>query len=356
MITLSTPSQQLIDELIADEKKAHFWLKKHYHGDKGYDKMRNELLAKCAKTRQQQMSDVVEYISPNGNRWMAFEYAQYYPEADTTYTMPCSFCYYETYASVGAFLVGHNMWDIKGRLRFAIIFTDHFFLRFCERLGVPMRSRWMIKKFVEAIPGFSISCGEKDEHGYTKVDCRLPGSIGRGIVRKDAPVVEIRTFLTDKQLSNKQLRDTKDIREFGDTQHYEPMDVRIKRLNKAENFDVIAKEITDAVKMFKGEEEECIGAINILIFMMMAYVDLKYAEPEDEKFWRRFGSIAESEKVFDYVKNYSSMDNKEKALQLFSIIESYGKQLRIKNYEPRKVMEITLDYWMKEANEQEKDK
>ena len=356
MINLSTPSQQLIDELIDEEKKALFWLQKQYHGEKGYDKMREELLHKCAATHKQQVSDVVEYISPKGNRWMIFESAQYYPDAGMSHTTPIAFCYYETYASVGAFMVGHNMYDIEGSMRFAIIFTDHFFLRFCQRLQVPMRSRWMIQKFVEAIPGFAFSFGEKNEYGNIKVDCRLPGSVGRGVVRKDGKVIEIRTFLTDKQLDNKQLRDTKKVRKFGDQQRYEPIEVRTQRLKKAQNFDEIAKEITNASKMFKGEEETFVAAINILCFMTMAYVDLNYADSKDEAFWKRFGALRESSKVFDFAKNYESMENDEKARQLYDIIQTYGKEMHIKKYEPQKVMDIVLDYWTKSVDELEKRK
>ena len=81
MINLNTPSDVLMKELSEDREKAVFWLKKHYHGEKGYEKMRDNLLLKCKNTRQNQSSDTVEYISRNGNRWIAFEYAIYYPKA-----------------------------------------------------------------------------------------------------------------------------------------------------------------------------------------------------------------------------------------------------------------------------------
>lgn len=73
MINLHTPSEQIMKELFEDEQKAFYWLRKSYHGDKSYERMRDTLIAKCRKERKTQISDVVEYISKNGNRWMVFE-------------------------------------------------------------------------------------------------------------------------------------------------------------------------------------------------------------------------------------------------------------------------------------------
>ena len=72
-----------------------------------------------------------------------------------------------------------------------------------------MRSRWMVQRFLEIIPGVMFqTTGERDPYGRLKVDCRFPGSIGRGIIRKDGPLIEVRTYLTDPELSKKQLRET----------------------------------------------------------------------------------------------------------------------------------------------------
>ena len=346
MITLNSPSRQIVDELLEEQTKAQFWLKKHYHGDKGYDKMREELCDKCALDgNKSKVSDIVEYISQKGNRWMAFESAVYYPDSKMYFTMPNVFCYYETYASVGAFIPCQHLFDAEGKRRFVVIFTDHFFYRFCERLKVPMRSRWMIQKFVEAIPGFTLSFGDKNEQGLTKVDCRLPGSVGRGVLRKDCFVVEIRTFLTDKELNGKQLRETKSLREFGDSTRYEPMIVRQERLKNAKGFDEAVKELENYGKMLGEEKGDFFGAMNIMLFIMEAFADLGYAQVEEEAFWTAFGKAQESHKVFSFAKNYDTMENGEKARTLYGIIQDYGKRLRIKNFDARKTMEVVLDKW-----------
>ena len=41
MLTLSTPSDQLMKELADEHEKAKYWLKKHYGGEQGYEAMRD---------------------------------------------------------------------------------------------------------------------------------------------------------------------------------------------------------------------------------------------------------------------------------------------------------------------------
>lgn len=64
MINYSTPIEELKKELFGEESKAIFWLKKYYHGEKGYERMRDDLLMECNRTKKTQISEVVEYISP----------------------------------------------------------------------------------------------------------------------------------------------------------------------------------------------------------------------------------------------------------------------------------------------------
>ena len=71
MITITSSSEQILKEL-REYQKAVFWLQKKYHGQKGYERMCYELMQKCLWTRQDQKSDYIEYLSPTGNRWIAF--------------------------------------------------------------------------------------------------------------------------------------------------------------------------------------------------------------------------------------------------------------------------------------------
>lgn len=346
MITLKTPKEQIFNELKEEEPKAIYWLKKKYHGSRGYEAMRDDMINECARTHKQQISDVVEYISPKGNRWMVFECATYYKDSHAVNSHPMTFCYYETYGSCGAYFIGRNNYDTDGDEGCVIMFTDHFFLRFCERLGIQMRSRWMIQKFIEVIPGFTFGFGKKNEYGQILVDCRLPGSIGRGILHKDGRMIEIRTYLTDKQLNNKQKKETERLREVGDRQVFEPAYIRMMRLKNSENFDeALSKEIINVADLTGCDKGDMMACTNVIIFIVMALVDLGYAKPDDKEFFIRMGRNIQSDKILDIVTDYESKDSKNIANALFDVITSIGKTMAIRNYDAVAVMDKMIEHW-----------
>ena len=49
-----------------------------------------------------------KYTSQEGNRWICFENATYYPDSYASNAMPSCFCYYETASSIGLFMVGFS--------------------------------------------------------------------------------------------------------------------------------------------------------------------------------------------------------------------------------------------------------
>lgn len=292
MITLSSPTQQIIDELIAEEPKAVYWLKKQYHGDKGFENLKIQLMEKALDEQKDVHSDVVDYISMKGNRWMAFVSANYYKDVNDVTTNIITFCYYETYGSVGAFMLGHPQYDDPRLPPFAIVFTSHFFLRFCARLGVEMRSRWMVKRFLQILPGIIFeSTGVTDNYGRMKVDCRFPGSIGRGIIRKDGRLIEIRTFLTDPELSDKQRRYTKHLRETADRHNFDPQHIKIKRVMQSGDFaSAVLNEVNQVVDM-GADRKSTEMSLSWSIMMVNALVELGYAQSHDIEFWMRYGEV-----------------------------------------------------------------
>lgn len=86
MINLNTNPQQLMNELQEDRKKAVYWLVKKSGGEKGYTRMQDKLLLDARKNRRNIVSDSYEYLSPNGNRWMVYECAQYIKETNAAMT------------------------------------------------------------------------------------------------------------------------------------------------------------------------------------------------------------------------------------------------------------------------------
>ena len=73
MIKLNTPSQELLKELLADYDKADYWLTKKLGGMKKQKELGDKLALECImKDKPFAVSDYVEYISPNGNRWIMY--------------------------------------------------------------------------------------------------------------------------------------------------------------------------------------------------------------------------------------------------------------------------------------------
>lgn len=341
MISMSMPAEQVRKELFSEEQKAVYWLRKSCHGDKGYEQMRDELVEKCTRTMKTVISDVVEYISASGNRWMAFECCQYYAKAGKAYTMPLAFCYYETYGSVGAYFVGHGVYDIYDQ-KTVLHFTNHFFLRFCQRLGVPMRSRWMVQRFAEVIPGFLFGYNGIDDKGRARFDLRLPGSIGRGVMVDG--ILEVRTYLTDKELNGKQRRETERLRENYERQSFEPLYVRLVRLAKSEDFaGDMEREIAN-VSALSGIDRNVLSmAMGLRVLVVEAVVSLGYVRPDDRSAWTNIGNRTADVDFIDFVAGYSQREGKENARLLFDGIADFGRKAGIKGYSAEAVMDYVVD-------------
>ena len=247
MINLSTPSKELLDELLSDYKKADYWLTKQLGGLKKQKELGDNLCLKCLKEcKELAVSEPVEYISPKGNRWFMYVSARRYK--DHFYTTPLGFCYYETYGSVGAFVPTQCGSENANA---CVIFTSHFFLRMCSRLNIKVRSRDMVKRFVEYMAGMVLSYRGEGTHAKHEVDVRLPASIGRGRMRDDCDkVIEINTFLKDTELTRKQQKETKALRECASKVILQPAEQLKMRIKAGDDsvFDDIRKNF-DAMKI-----------------------------------------------------------------------------------------------------------
>lgn len=337
MLTLTSSTEQILRELKEEESKAFYWLKKQFHGERGYIAMQSNLIDRAMWGHKDQHSEVFEYISPRGNRWMVFEQCRYYRDIHHARTSPLAFCYYETYGSVGAFILFRWQYSNTGNETCAVLFTDHFFLRFTQRLGIEMRSRWMVQKFIEVIPGMTFSTGEElDTQGRVKVDVRLPGSIGRGIIRKDGMLIEVRTYLTDRELNRKQLRLTKKLRIAGDNATLEPMDVKMLRLAKADDLgEALYKEVKQVVSM--GVDERLVNyTFAISIWIMRALIDLNYADAHDMEFWVKHGEVNKNV-VIDIAKHWAEQKPVDK--EFVKLFEQIFKNDNIKKYNIREFVD-----------------
>lgn len=321
MINLSTPNDMLFRELMADKEKSFYWLIKKNGGQKSYEKMRDGLLLQAKREQRNAISEVIEYRSTNGNRWMTYECARYYKDAHTSYTQPYAFCFYETLGSVGAFVPAKIGLSLETGEDVIVIFTSHFFMQMCNRLGIGFRTPAMVRSFHEFIPNFLLATYKDDEdENRTKLIVRLPGSIGWGFQREGSQMVfEVRTFLSDVQLSNKQRRITKELRERADKVWYEPSEVEYKRLkDKYEEGGSLSDEAGRIIEKYKAlglDDKYLNDTLNVSLWIATIFCKMGIADADDHVFWNRHAQ-ANRDTINDYVMNGNS--DGEKFLELLA--------------------------------------
>lgn len=207
-VNLSTKANEIIATMREEIPVALYHFRKPYGGRNKYMKYEDELLDKALAEEESQMTDMNEHISRVGNRWITYTMVDYYNKAKYANATHVSFIYYETYGSCGAFFPLFNPSNVKrlkkkeGQADGVMIFTSHFFQRMSERTGKAYRSKELIQEFISTK---STQASQTDEDGEVVV--KFKGGYGFGVEKSQSPrVVEVRTYLTDKQLSPKQRR------------------------------------------------------------------------------------------------------------------------------------------------------
>ena len=213
-INLSTKPEEIIKTMIKEIPLERYLFYKNYGGKRKYFKHENRLVDKALKEKEPKCTELSEHISKCGNRWITYTNVAYFPKALYALAFNISFIYYETYGSCGAFFPTYSNVKIKGRNRInpngVIIYTSHFFLRMSERTGKAYKSKELIKEFISSMIG-TASQTDKDNDVIVK----FKGGYGFGKEKSKSPrVVEIRTYLTDGQLSPKQKRKCEKVNAF----------------------------------------------------------------------------------------------------------------------------------------------
>jgi hypothetical protein len=112
-------------------------------------------------------------------------------------------------ASCGAFFPSYSprqtndgLVKPKGQPDEVLIFTDHFFYQMSERTGKEYRSKDLIREFISTKLEHAMTADEDGE-----IIAKFTGGHGFGKeLEREPRRVEVRTYLTDKQLNNKQRR------------------------------------------------------------------------------------------------------------------------------------------------------
>lgn len=203
MLNANSLPEQVHREYHEDVVKAEYWFKKAHHGEKAYYKWKIQMAQQLGRDlyRREIYSDPVEYLSKNGNHWLSYEHISKDGEGGC-FTIPYSIMYYETVASVGAYVeVGY---DDDGKRRTGYIhFTPHFFLRFAERLEIPNTRKELMLRFMRIVHVY-LMLEKPPRPGYKDAEfaLRYPDSYAFGSYRdfKDFRLVTVRTFYTEASL------------------------------------------------------------------------------------------------------------------------------------------------------------
>lgn len=240
MINLSTPNEQMLAELKDDYRRADYWIMKKVGGRKKLDELQSQLMADYYRTGKVQVSDPIEYNSPNGNRWLLFVRTQKVGEYISP--TPMGFCYYETLGSLGAFMLmgSKSITENDG----VVIFPSHFFLRLDEKLGLGIRSREVVKRFVELIDNMIIQYKGDSDKRQDEVEVSFFDSVWRGRLRNgDRHFIELSTFIPHSHLSSKQQLD------------------KAKKLQEAQLSHITHSKETDLLQLEEGDAEAWVKSL-----------------------------------------------------------------------------------------------
>lgn len=256
MINLSTPNKELLKELNADYAKLGYWMKKKVGGEWKLAELQDKLMKDYYRTGEVQTSEPIEYISANGNRW----YGYYKTVKIGGMVCPNSvgFCYYETYGSIGAFVPVSNK-SIQG-CDGCVIFPSHFFLRLSQRLGVGVRSREVVKRFLEMLDNMVIQYKGDSELRKDEVEVSFSGSVWRGHWREgDSSVIELNTFLKHSELTKSQNAKAVDLQNKQNTYIPRSKETDLHRLMTGDA-EAWVNELLDEVKDQKGVYDLVVSA------------------------------------------------------------------------------------------------
>lgn len=201
-INLSTQPRELLDTMYEELPVAWYHYRKQIGSSLQYQKHEDQLLDQALEEQRSLVSDIGEWISRVGNRWITYVHTEYFPQALHAMNTRVSFIYYETYASCGAFFPLYAPPSVKSRGKQKkqvpygiVIYTDHFFLQMSNRTGKKYRSRELIREFVTTRDAHAM---QADDDGSLVV--RFVGGYGFGKWWEEdgIRVCQVRTYLNEK--------------------------------------------------------------------------------------------------------------------------------------------------------------
>jgi len=201
-INLSTQPAELLATMREELPVAWYHYRKQIGSALQYQKHEDRLLDQALEEKRSLVSDISEYISKVGNRWMTYVHTEYFPQALHAMATHVSFVYYETYASCGAFFPLYAPPSVKNRGKQKkqvptgiVIYTDHFFLQMSNRTGKKYRSKELIREFITTRDAHAM---QADDDGGLVVRFVEGYGFGKWWEQDGIRVCQVRTYLNEK--------------------------------------------------------------------------------------------------------------------------------------------------------------
>ena len=224
MINLSTPSEKLLKEINVDLEKVNYWVRKKCGNFKS-TAWKNKYLSyrkRWYEERKPFIGDTYEYMSPNGNKWFIYEQIFRPKGAPDIICTVNRIIYWETCNSIGCFWPSWH-YDEKGEVHDSCyIYTGHFFQRVCERMKITGGSKEMLIGFLGEF-AYKPLQEDIDKNGNPCCIIRMNHcGYGFGVRREDNPlIIEVRTFLSEENMSASRLAKYQKLAEQTETDTFE---------------------------------------------------------------------------------------------------------------------------------------
>lgn len=200
---MSTPYDEMSRIVMSEFEKCGWWVDKFLR--KQGDGFKRNAWQKCLAGQDAELP-VVEYKGPSGNRWVNYLYTTVADHRGVVFGYD-SICYWECYGSFGAFIP----YKLKGDWCL-LVTTSHFWQRVCDRTDYQMQGVHTAEKFFNEHRACNAVILPPDE-GDTRrrVAIHYNGGTAYGYeVSQEHHVFEIRTFIDEKSMAGKRLRERKE--------------------------------------------------------------------------------------------------------------------------------------------------
>lgn len=202
MITSQSTNEEILSAVYAELPKAEYWFEKRFKDNRETSRIRRKILDEHRRTGQVQIGGHVEYHSPSGNQWSAFLRSA--KVGGEFIAQKCSFIYRETIGSfeiilpVDGYSAYNQIW--KG----VLIFTNHFFLRMRQRVGVEKIDLEAAIRLLSCVDHTIFHQKGDSNKRKNEIEISIMGTVWRGVYRdKDEHVMELKTMIPKTELSKR---------------------------------------------------------------------------------------------------------------------------------------------------------